>query len=255
MKTLDPHRPIGNFLSLLASARTRLLVLDYDGTLAPFTPHRDDAALYPGVAPLLAGLIKRGTHIAFITGRPALDLAERLPFEGMEIFGAHGHEYRSPTGTIVRLPLPSAIEAGLDQMAAGIEDAGFGATMERKHGTVAIHWRQENQAMRHTLEALAHTLSGKLADGILGLPFDGGFEFRAGDYDKGTALTHLLTRHPGAITAYLGDDTTDEDAFAALPPSGLGVLVRPELRATCAQLWLKPPEELYEFLSLWNAST
>ena len=51
--------------------------------------------------------------------------------------------------------------------------------------------------------------------------------------------------------AYLGDDLTDEDAFRAVATRGLGILVRQELRKTAAVAWLRPPEELLDFLHRW----
>jgi trehalose-6-phosphatase len=51
--------------------------------------------------------------------------------------------------------------------------------------------------------------------------------------------------------AYLGDDLTDEDAFKAIKGKGIGVLVRSELRPTAADIWLTPPKDLLEFLSVW----
>ena len=53
------------------------------------------------------------------------------------------------------------------------------------------------------------------------------------------------------LAAYLGDDLTDEDAFGAIKGKGMGVLVRTELRATAADLWIRPPDELLRFLELW----
>jgi trehalose-6-phosphatase len=52
--------------------------------------------------------------------------------------------------------------------------------------------------------------------------------------------------------AYLGDDLTDEDAFRALKGKGLSVLVRKESRTTEADCWLKPPDELLDFLKKWH---
>jgi trehalose-6-phosphatase len=52
--------------------------------------------------------------------------------------------------------------------------------------------------------------------------------------------------------AYLGDDRTDEDAFAALQRIGLAVLVRSLPQPTAANLWIEPPEELVEFLAQWR---
>jgi trehalose 6-phosphate phosphatase len=56
---------------------------------------------------------------------------------------------------------------------------------------------------------------------------------------------------PETPAAYLGDDTTDESAFRAMEGRGISVLVRPTWRQTAAQSWLKPPQELLEFLDLW----
>ena len=62
----------------------------------------------------------------------------------------------------------------------------------------------------------------------------------------------LLGEEPADVAAaYLGDDATDEEAFATLGGRGLTVLVRPEFRATTAQVWLRPPDELFDFLDRW----
>jgi trehalose 6-phosphate phosphatase len=53
------------------------------------------------------------------------------------------------------------------------------------------------------------------------------------------------------LSAYLGDDVTDEDAFKALANKGLRALVREQLRETVADIWLIPPVELREFLKRW----
>ena len=88
------------------------------------------------------------------------------------------------------------------------------------------------------------------------LEFDGGVEMRMPDLDKGDAVRTVLQEvGPGVPTAYLGDDLTDEQAFRALGDRGLSVLVRSNARRTAAQLWLKPPEELMDFLSRWVAAT
>jgi trehalose-6-phosphatase len=55
-----------------------------------------------------------------------------------------------------------------------------------------------------------------------------------------------------AAVAYLGDDFTDEDAFVAVKPRGLAVLVRPEFRETAADVWIRPPRELIAFLKRWR---
>jgi trehalose-6-phosphatase len=61
-----------------------------------------------------------------------------------------------------------------------------------------------------------------------------------------------MTRYPTATPAYVGDDMTDEDAFAVLRGRGLTLLVRPEPRPSQAIYWLKPPEDLLAFLDGWT---
>lgn len=71
--------------------------------------------------------------------------------------------------------------------------------------------------------------------------------------NKGDAVRQVLQEAgPGTVCAYLGDDRTDEDAFQALEGRGLGVLVRPALRQTSADLWLVPPRELVAVLDRWR---
>ena len=85
------------------------------------------------------------------------------------------------------------------------------------------------------------------------LPFDGGLELRARGCNKEYAVNEIV-RETGAdcAIAYLGDDTTDEDAFRAVKARGAAVLVRTEARETHADVWLKPPDELLEFMRHWR---
>jgi trehalose-6-phosphatase len=64
----------------------------------------------------------------------------------------------------------------------------------------------------------------------------------------------MIMQFPAATAAYLGDDITDEDAFAALRTRGLTILVRQEPRPSHAAWWLRPPQELIAFLDAWIAA-
>jgi trehalose-phosphatase len=84
------------------------------------------------------------------------------------------------------------------------------------------------------------------------LDFDGGMEIRVPAKNKGDAVRTILDETRGTYAAaYLGDDETDEDAFRAIKGKGLSILVREGARPTMADLWLKPPEELIQFLNSW----
>jgi trehalose 6-phosphate phosphatase len=70
-------------------------------------------------------------------------------------------------------------------------------------------------------------------------------------YRTGLTKSILEETTGEAVVAYLGDDLTDEDGFEALKDRGIGVLVRKNYRPTKADIWIKPPKELLDFLSEW----
>lgn len=246
---------LARFRVRLARASQRLLVLDYDGTLAPFAAERHAVRMYPGVARHLRRIADTGTAIAFVTGRSARELAACLPWSGMEIFGAHGRERLTRDGRLEQLPLAAEVLRALDCIDRQLVASGLGDSIERKHGTLAVHWRRQSPDQQRRTDWQVRKIAQSLPDTIVMMPFDGGIEFCSPGASKGTALTALLKHHAGAVCAYLGDDMTDEDAFAALPPGGLGVLVRSDVRTTGAAVWLRPPEDLLAFFTMWQEST
>jgi trehalose-phosphatase len=79
-------------------------------------------------------------------------------------------------------------------------------------------------------------------------------ELRARAYDKGHAVRTVVATDDSPVCAYLGDDITDEDAFRAVRPHGLAVLVRESHRSTMADVRLEPPSEVIAFLERWTAT-
>ncbi len=135
---------------------------------------------------------------------------------------------------------------------------GLSETLEVKPSSLAIHWRSFEPAMQEQIRSSIQSVFDRLAEpGRLHLlPFDGGLELRSIDRTKGTAVEQMLAEEPAAVpVAYLGDDLTDEDAFAALGKRGYPILVRTEARESCARFWLRPPEELLDFLDAWIAAS
>jgi trehalose-phosphatase len=72
------------------------------------------------------------------------------------------------------------------------------------------------------------------------------------DWDKGKAVLWLLEAlgldRPDILPIYVGDDTTDEDAFRALEERGLGIVVAETPRPTCARYSLLDTDEVRELL-------
>jgi len=260
MRVLNPAVNLDRFFARFAGAPERVLFADYDGTLAPFHLRPELARPYPGVADALDGVMAQGrTRVVMVSGRPALDLARLLPLKQRpEIWGAHGWQRLPPEGELLEAQPPEPARAALDdaeRVAKGLLLQASGARVERKLASVALHWRGLPVVVAARLrDAAAHGWQSFVDSEVLQqLPFEGGLELRVRGIDKRHAVQTVLEEsRGGAVSAYLGDDVTDEDAFVAMRPHGLSVLVRPEMRKTGADLWLRPPRELVAFLADWQ---
>ena len=246
------------FFEDVRRARERVLFLDFDGTIAPF--HVDPARVrpYPGVAAIVRELRSRGTRVVIVSGRALADLQGPLDgLEADEIWASHGWQRHVAGGVAVEAEPGCQARARLaaaEQCMRVLRHAG--TRLERKVASVAIHWRGLSRPAAAHVEARALEQWQALAGGELALlPFDGGLELRARGRDKGDAVREVLDACSSDVAcAYLGDDLTDEDAFAAVEGRGLGVLVRPALRQTRARAWVRPPLGLLTFLHRWRAA-
>jgi trehalose-phosphatase len=249
------------FLHSVAQASHAVLLLDYDGTLAPFHTRRDRAYPYPGVALLLQEIVRHGrTRVIVITGRDAEDVLPLLNVRPHpEVWGVHGLQRLNTDGSMEMPQLDERTLQGLSDADRWLGYQQLRHTAEFKAGSIAVHWRGLSETDAQDLQARALLGWRPIAEhsGLNLLEFDGGVEIRAFEADKGDAVrTFLREIGPDTPVAYLGDDNTDEAAFGALQErvkqgSGISVLVRPIWRETAAKFWLKPPDELFDFLELW----
>jgi trehalose 6-phosphate phosphatase len=244
------------FFQFLAQSSESALLLDYDGTLAPFQTQRDQAFPYPGVALLLQEIVRDAcSRVLVISGREVTDLLPLLNIHPRpEIWGIHGLQRLRTDGTTEMPHLDPQTLHGLSDAERWLSYKHLRHRAEFKPGGIAIHWRGLDALDAADLRA--RVLLGWrpiVAEyGLDLLEFDGGIEIRARKANKGDAVHGFLAGlNPSTPVAYLGDDTTDEQAFHALGSRGVTVLVRPEWRETYAQLWLRPPGELIEFLQWW----
>lgn len=258
MQKLQPALDLDGFFARVHAASSRVLMLDYDGTLAPFHEDPAQARPYPEIPALLDAIIQSGqTRLVMVSGRWIKNLVPLLGLKAMpEIWGSYGWERTSPNGDYSSAPVQvSAFEAlaTAEQWVTDIER--LGARCERKPTALAFHWR--GLAKERVVEIHSRILekwTTLAAQQELGWhDFDGGIEFRARGWDKGEAVKAIVAESgPQSVCAYLGDDLDDERAFKALPDSGLSVLVRGQFRPTAADLWIQPPQEVCEFLNRWQ---
>ncbi|HJQ45308.1 MAG TPA: trehalose-phosphatase [Amycolatopsis sp.] len=213
--------------AIVQIARTpRLLVAcDYDGTLAPIVTNPDDARPLPesvGALRSLAGLHE--TTTAVISGRALRDLAtlSRLPSE-VHLVGSHGSEF--DIGFVHELDgrareLHRKLERELERLTGDVP----GVQLEVKPASIAVHVRRaERDDARRVLD-LVHNGPCQW-DGVSTTDGKEVIELAVVQTDKGRALDTL--RHQVGATAaiFLGDDVTDEKAFARLSGPDVGVKV------------------------------
>ncbi|WP_409184608.1 trehalose-phosphatase [Amycolatopsis sp. VS8301801F10] len=213
--------------AIVQIARTpRLLVAcDYDGTLAPITANPDEARPLPesvGALRSLAGLHE--TTTAVISGRALRDLAtlSRLPSE-VNLVGSHGSEF--DIGFIHALDedakaLHRRLEHELEQLVLDVP----GVSLEVKPASIAVHVRRaEHNAGRRVLAAV-HEGPSKW-EGVTTTDGKEVVELAVVKTDKGNALDTLRHQVGATAAVFLGDDVTDEKAFARLAGPDLGIKV------------------------------
>lgn len=252
----ESERAIGALLKDVAQHRKSLLMLDYDGTLAPFCRNPDEAVPYPGIAPRLQAIADTGrTRVIVVSGRDARDILPLLRIEPrLEIWGLHGLQRLTSDGICDLMPMEEHTLDALAEADRALKAERLQSNAEFKLGSIAVHWRGLGQSEAKDLRSrvLARWTPIASSSRLHLMEFDGGLEIRATEADKGDAVLTLLNEMNAVVpAAYLGDDATDEHAFEAMRGRGLSVLVRPQWRPTAASIWLKPPHELDDFFSRW----
>ncbi|HET7100255.1 MAG TPA: trehalose-phosphatase [Terriglobia bacterium] len=250
---------IERFFSSFDGAARPLLLLDYDGTLAAFRVDRFKARPWAGVREQLASLQTQDrTHMVVITGRPPAEIAPLLGLDPpLETWGLHGALRRFPDGCEELDEPPQPTRDRLDELRARLRRDSLGGLYEDKPNAAVMHWRGHPPARVRQIEKRTRELFEPLArlEGLKLLEFEAGLELRAGR-NKGGAVRELLRESPpGAPATYLGDDITDEEAFAAINQARsphLSILMRRQWRQTAADVWLRPPAELLTFLGMWE---
>jgi trehalose-phosphatase len=238
----------------------RLLLLDFDGTLAPFHVHRDRAHVPAGTFHLLRALAASSrTSVALVSGRPVAELERVLGDRDLPVhrIGEHGWEERAPGGETRQHPLSEEARAGLEGAWKAIGARGLQSRVERKRTGLVLHTRglfpDADASLQRAAEAvwLPWTERAPLRlDRI-----HGGLELRALGRDKGVAALDLHRRAGDlAMVVYVGDDESDEDAFRALAGLGFGIRVGRDDEPTHAHGRLPGPEAMDEFLTRWRDS-
>ncbi|QAY73693.1 bifunctional alpha,alpha-trehalose-phosphate synthase (UDP-forming)/trehalose-phosphatase [Agromyces protaetiae] len=244
--------PLQVAIAALADVDRLLVALDFDGTLAPIVERPEDARATDRASRAIAQLAELDeTRVAIVSGRALDSLLEVVhPPAGTLLSGSHGVELQLDAG-VVTVDLRDAELARLRRLTELVEGAiaaSPAAWIERKPAGVALHTRRMpandgialQQEVRELVTSELPDVTTRTGKAVL--------EFAVRASDKGDSLARLR-QHVGAdAVLYLGDDVTDEDAFAVLGDGDLGVKVGQG--KSIAAHRVRGPEEVSELLEL-----
>lgn len=234
----------------IAGAKDWALFLDIDGTLLELadTPHGVQ------VPPELPGLLQTLTQrldgaLALVSGRPLRDIDRFFP-QRCDAAGTHGTQWRLGG---VEQPSEPVDEAGLAAAAKFIDvhcSRLPGLLLERKPHALALHYRQASARQQETW-ALARQVVQTLGPTFRLQPGKEVIEILPTLAGKGNAIRRFMRLPPylGRRPAFVGDDLTDEDGFAAVNAlGGLSIRVGNDAE-TQARFRLSAPTEVRDWLA------
>lgn len=206
--------------------RQTALFLDYDGTLVDLAETPEAARPPQGLVPLLQRLaVSLDGAVAILSGRTVADIDRMLAPLEATVGGVHGAEMRMADGALECLETPEEL-TGIRTLCKALGRETPALRVEDKGQAIAVHFRAvpeaEERVGRVLQAALATSRELELIHGKMV------YEVRRPGMHKGAVLQRLMQRAPfrDRIPLMIGDDRTDEDAFAmALQLGGSAIKV------------------------------
>jgi trehalose 6-phosphate phosphatase len=249
-------------LSAFAALARVLVAVDFDGTLAPLVTDPLQARAVPGgLEALREAATLEGVTTAVVSGRDlaTLEMLTAIgPDDGITLIGSHGAQ----TNRADRAALVSAIGAAFpDEDAAAlletlrdeleaIRSDHPEVRLEYKTASVVLHTRGVEPSVAEGATKAAHE-AGRRHTGVHVTPGKEVVELSVSAANKGSALAELARASSSEATLYVGDDATDERAFAALHPLSGDLTIKVGPGETAALHRIPDPEAAVELLKLF----
>jgi len=219
---------IAQLVSQWRAAKTRLLISDYGGTMMSTTRRPQDAAPDPRLLQILKALGEQeGTTVVITSGRDLRTLHKWFGHIGIDLVGEFGAcQYKD---NVFQKNVTS--DVGWKQlvrpMLDNLSQYTVGSFVEEKEYTVAWHYRNtEKQLGLHRLRDILEQLIYFTANNDLQVvEGDCVVEIRHADVSKGRATMQWVQEKQWDIVVALGNDESDEDIFARMPPDAWTIKV------------------------------
>jgi trehalose 6-phosphate phosphatase len=250
------------FLVKCKSARQIMLLSDYDGTLAPIAETPELAKLPEATRGILEKLSRQPRfNIGLISGRAIEDLKRLVGIEDIIYAGNHGLEMEGPGFQYV-YPLAEDVKSGFRVMFQVLKKTLSkisGVIVEDKGPTISVHYRQVDPEQVEEVNNIFQRVVGaaKVLNMVKITSGKKVLEVRPHvDWNKGSAIELLIKQYKkdgdkGMLPIYLGDDTTDEDAFREVNKyaGGFTIFVGDRAAVSAARYYLSSTSEVNTLLA------
>ncbi|MCJ8166239.1 trehalose-phosphatase [Pontibacter sp. E15-1] len=241
-------------LPKLLNGKKPAIFLDYDGCLSPIVKDPEKAVLTDQMRDTLRRLADV-CSVAVVSGRDRANVEKLVQLDNLYYAGSHGFDisgpnnmHTEPGGAKAAIPALDEANKTLDAQLKDVQ----GVLVERKRYAIAVHYRnvpdeQVGRVLQVTEEVIAQHPELKKGPGKKVMELKPNL-----DWHKGKAVLWLMEEldlnKPDILPIYIGDDLTDEDAFATLQGQGIGIMVGEHDEKTAATYRLDDVEDVKALL-------
>jgi trehalose 6-phosphate synthase/phosphatase len=210
-------------------AKSRCLLLDYDGTLVPYAKLPVEATPNEELKALLTDLsADRANNVVIISGREAATLDRWLGDLPLWLVAEHGASFKAKNDIWQQsVSIPDQWKSEIRPIMQMFVSRCVGSFIEEKTNTLAWHYRNTHPDLGFTRSReLINNLSQLLQNTMLQV-VDGNkvVEVRMSGFDKGVMALKIVNDLQPEFVLCVGDDTTDEDMFKALSERSYNIKV------------------------------
>jgi trehalose 6-phosphate synthase/phosphatase len=226
-------------------APNRLLLLDYDGTLVPFTANPNDAIPNPGLLQLLHNLAETaGNTVYIISGRSSAWLEKHLGMIPVNLVAEHGARYKRNGQWVSEVQTSQDWKDQVQNIMEMYERRCANSFIEEKDFSMVWHYRNANIDQG---KLKAHELANDLNEyihhrNLQVLMGNKIVEVKQSGFNKGSFIKNMLSQARYDFTLAMGDDKTDEDMFKALLNREKSFTIKIGMDASYAQYNLHTPQ-------------
>lgn len=221
-------RQLNQIKNAYDEATSRLILLDYDGTLAPFVKRPEDAIPSDRLLELLRKMVAdKRNKIVINSGRNRKVLDQWFQGLDLDFAAEHGMFYKENGKWHKNIQEKVDWDDEIIDIIQHTIDKTPRSHLEQKDASLVWHYRKVDVWLAELrAQQLINALIGPCSRLNLQIvPGNKIVEIKPPDFNKGSEVLRRLEQGTYDFVLAIGDDTTDEDMFRALPEGGISIKV------------------------------